>query len=146
MSGTDPARYKRNRYSVVAGYGLTIAALFLPVVRGALFPDHEVPGWMVAVLGASALFEMGRDDLANLLASLFLTNLLFLILTAAGLLLKGRLLKTAFFLGVVNLVFNLTVTAWLLPQTRFSVGQVAWLLGLGLLTLGLYREGGTDRR
>lgn len=145
MSGTDPTRYKRFRYSVVAGYGLTFTGLFLPVVRGALFPDHWVPGWMVAVLGASALFEIGRDDFANLLASLFLTNLLFLGLTAAGFLLRGRLLKAAFFLGVLNLVFNLTVTAWLLPQTRFSVGQIAWLLGLGLLTLGLYREAKTDR-
>jgi len=93
---------------------------------------------MMSALGAAALFDLGEDSFANVMAGLFLSNLVFVICTLIFPIFKRSQLWFASRLCSLVLVFNLAMTLYFSSNTRFAVGQYCWLSGMGLVSIGFY--------
>lgn len=130
----------RNGYIVLLGSMLLVTALFLPGIREAVFPDMELSGWVITALGAAAVFDIGQNPLATILASLFISNLLLVSCTILYPFLKRVPLFVASRLCVLCTVFAIAMTLYFLPNTHFAIGHYLWLTGMVLITGGFYRK------
>ncbi|OGQ94559.1 MAG: hypothetical protein A2521_05165 [Deltaproteobacteria bacterium RIFOXYD12_FULL_57_12] len=131
---------QRDGYVVLLGSIFLVTALFLPGIQEALFPDKELSGWVIAALGAAALFDVGQDSLTTILASLFISNLLFVSCIILYPFLSSVALFVASWLCGLFTVFAIVMTLFFLPNTHFAIGHYLWLTGMGLVTWGFYRK------
>jgi len=127
-------------YAMLLGSIFLVAALFLPGIKEAFFPDKELSGWMIAVLGAAAVFDFGQNTLATILALIFINNMLLV----SCIILYPFLSKTPLFVAsrlcVLSTIFAIVMTLYFLPNTHFAIGHYLWLSGMVLVTLGFYRK------
>lgn len=130
----------RDGHLVLLGGFLLLAAFFLPGIKEALFPEKALSGWVIAAMGAAAVFDFGRDALTNILAAIFLSNLTFVICTILFPWFTGRSLFLAAWLCILLTTFAVAITVYLLPNTYFAVGHYLWLTGMCLVTWGYCRK------
>ena len=130
----------REGYAVLLGGCLLVAALFLPGVKEAIFPDKVLSVWVIVAMSAAAVFDIGQDALTNILAFIFIGNLLFVGCTVFYPLLKGGPLSVASWLFMFFTAAAIAMTLFFLPSTHFAVGHYLWLTGMCLVAWGFYRK------
>lgn len=128
----------RGGYAVALGSLLLAASLFLPGIKEALFPNMALVGWKIAAIGAAAVFDIGQDIMTNILASLFVSNFLFVCCAFLYPFLKRGPLIAAFWLCCISTAFSIALTLFFLSNTHFAIGHYLWLIGMCLVSWGLH--------
>ena len=130
----------REGYVVLLGGCLLVVALFLPGVKEAIFPDKVLYVWVIVGMSAAAVFDIGQDALTNILAFIFIGNLLFVGCIIFYPLLKGAPLSVASWFCMFFTASAVAMTLFFLPSTHFAVGHYLWLTCMCLVAWGFYRK------
>lgn len=130
----------RDGYFVLVGLISLLLALFLPGIKEAIFPEQTMQGWVLVVLSAAALLEIGKDAISTVLGLCFISNFLFFICALGFPWLHNGPLRGASWLCLLLTTFAIVLTLFFVQTTHFAIGHYLWLFGMSMVTMGFFRS------